>query len=164
MQSVDENRQEYQMSGRDNVAMEKLSGRVSMLEDERHIGGLMAQYAHLIDHDRVAEWVDCFTPDGRFEVRRPGSEPLVTLGRDALTEFATSRPPRAVPTKHFASQVMTEVEGDTATSTSYFAILSDIDGGPSLNFYGRYVDELVRCDDALWRFKSRIATGESRRP
>jgi hypothetical protein len=59
---------------------------------------------------------------------------------------------------------MTEVEGDTATSTSYFAILSDIDGGPSLNFYGRYVDELVRCDDALWRFTSRIAAGESRRP
>jgi hypothetical protein len=140
-----------------------LADRISMLEDERDIGELFARYAHMIDHDQTREWVDCFTPDGRFEVRRPGAEPRVLVGHEALSDFATSRPPRPVPTKHFSSQLMINVDGDTASATSYFALLSDTEGDPALVFYGRYVDELVRGSDRRWRFASRRAGGESRR-
>jgi len=140
-----------------------LTARVAQLEAERDIGDLLARYAHLIDHGGGVEWVDCFTADGRFEVRRPGVEPSVVAGRDELTGFATSRPPAAVPSKHFTSQLTIDLDGDAAICRSYFAILRDVDGDPALGFYGRYDDELVRGDDGRWRIASRVANGESRR-
>ena len=143
--------------------LELLAARVARLEDERDIRDLMARYAHCIDHHRADEWVDCFTPEGRFEVRRPGAEARVITGRDELSGFAGARPDEGVPTKHFTSQIVIDMDGDTATGRCYFALLSDVGGDPTLFFYGRYLDEIVRGGDGCWRFASRIAAGESRR-
>ena len=140
-----------------------LTERVAQLEAERDIAAMLARYAHLIDYGRGVEWAECFTPDGRFEVRRPGMEPSLRVGREELTAFAAGRPPAPVPAKHFASQITIDVHGDTATAQSYFAILSDLDGVPSRGFYGRYDDEFVRDGDGRWRIASRVVEGESRR-
>ena len=143
--------------------MDDLATRVESLEDREALRDLMARYAYLIDTGQAEEWVDCFTPSGRFEVHRPGGDTTVLEGRDQLLAFASSRPPAPIPGKHFTSQVTVTVDGDFATGECYFAILSDVDGDPSLVFYGRYHDEFARGDDGRWRFSSRLAAGESRR-
>lgn len=143
--------------------MNSLSQRVARLEAERDIAALLARCAHCIDYGHGIGWVECFTPDGRFEVYRPAGDVTVAVGTEELTAFATGRKPSASPSKHFTSQLMIEVDGDTATARSYFALLKDVESEPSLDFYGRYLDDLVRGPDNLWRIASRVTEGESRR-
>ena len=143
--------------------LNSLSQRVARLEAERDIAALLARYAHCIDYGHGIEWVECFTPDGRFEVRRPAGDDTVRVGAEELTAFARGRQPSSVPSKHFTSQLMIEVDGDTATACTYFALLKDVESDPSLDFYGRYLDDLVRGPDSRWRIARRVTEGESRR-
>ena len=58
---------------------------------------------------------------------------------------------------------MIEVDGDTATCSSYLAVVMEHDDEPILRVFGRYRDRLVRCPDGRWRFRERIAEVESMR-
>ena len=143
--------------------MDDLAERIGLLEDREALRELMSLYSCLIDTGQAEAWADCFTLDGRFEVRRPGGDTTILKGREELVAFVHSRPPKEIPDKHFTSQVSVAIEGDTATSDCYFALLSDLGGDPSLGTYGQYHDEFVRGADGRWRFSSRVAVGESRR-
>lgn len=143
--------------------MENLAKRIGLLEDRENLRELMTRYAFLIDTGQSEEWADCFTLDGCFEVQRPDGDTRILRGRDQLVAFAQSRPSKETPDKHFTSQVSVVIDGDSATSHCYFALLSDIRNDPSLVFYGQYHDEFIRGADGDWRFSSRLAVGESRR-
>jgi hypothetical protein len=55
------------------------------------------------------------------------------------------------------------IEGDTAHSDSYFAVVMEHEQAPLLRVFGRYRDRLVREADGEWRFAERIAEIESMR-
>jgi hypothetical protein len=146
------------------LKLEALEGRVGVLEDERDVLDAMYRYCHTIDYGLKEEWVDCFTPDGAFELRSPGGERTKRhAGADNLLTFVrghTSAPGRWH--KHLVADPRISVDGDAATAVSYYIRMDR--SGDSRNYirsFGRYRDRLSRSADGRWRFVERIAEGEA---
>jgi SnoaL-like domain len=143
----------------------ELKSRVALMDAEREILRTLYTFAHSIDHGPPDVWVDCFTEDGVFEVRRRAgtAASFVVSGRDELQPFAEghSRAPE-VWRKHVLVEPLIEIDGDAATCLSYMFGLSDQGGRPTLGVFGRYRDRLARCSDGRWRIRERIAETESR--
>jgi ketosteroid isomerase-like protein len=144
--------------------IEQLRSRVQLLEDERAILAALHSYGHAIDYGDEERYLDLWTDDAAFDARgrSPGDVTRVVRGREALADFAArfSRPPEGWH-KHLVIEPLIEVEGDSASATSYFAVLREEGSQPILWVFGRYRDTLVRCADGRWRFSLRIAEVES---
>ena len=146
--------------------LSELEARLAALEDERGVVANMYRYAHSIDYGLEAEWVDCFTEDGAFDMRRPpdfGTPGNRIDGREALAAFIATHT-RAPETwhKHMMVQPRVAVEGDTAKVESFFTRLDEDETlEPYVLVFGRYRDTVQRCDDGLWRFQERIVEIES---
>jgi hypothetical protein len=145
---------------------------LQLLLDERAIERTLTAYTHAIDYGREEELVECFTEDGVLEIdsgianERVGptdSGSRRIEGRDAIRDFARhhTRPPEAY-LKHLRSDPLIEVDGDRARVTSTFLQLDESAAGPVVTSFGRYHDQLVRCDDGRWRLEHRVAQLESR--
>jgi ketosteroid isomerase-like protein len=147
------------------VSVDPLEARVARLEAERGVIRTLHSYGHAIDYGDEEGWVDCFTEDGVFDVRgRLGEKQLYRVaGRDALRAFVAehTRAPELWH-KHVVVNEVIDVEGDTATCASYFAVPVAQDGAPPLNYVGRYLDRLVREPDGRWRFAERVVHLELR--
>ena len=147
-----------------NPPPEDILNDLARLLDERAVMSTLHRYGHSIDYGLEEDWVDCFTEDGVFEVRRRWAEADRQRheGRAALTEFV-SRHTRAPDRyhKHMLVEPVVEISGDQASVRSYFTRLDAADDGtPFIRAFGRYVDELVREADGVWRFRERIAEVE----
>jgi hypothetical protein len=138
--------------------------RLQVLEDERGVRATLYRYGHALDYGAEADWVDCFAAAAHYEVREPGAGRVRTYdGQDELAAFAAAhtRAPERFH-KHVVVDPVIAVDGDRATSVSYFMRLDDVDGERVVYAFGRYRDELVRGADGRWRFAVRIAEVESR--
>ena len=142
------------------------SVELDLLVAERAVLRTLYRYGHSIDYGLEEDWLDCFVPDGAFDVRyRVGAKPSRRFeGRDDLAAFiaAHSRAPDFWH-KHLLFEPLVTVDGDRASVRSYFARLdaSDDGGAPFVRAFGRYLDELVRGSDGEWRFAERIAEVEA---
>jgi hypothetical protein len=58
------------MANPQQVDVQELVRRLEALETERAILRTLYRYGHSIDYGLEQEWVDCFTEDGVFDVRR----------------------------------------------------------------------------------------------
>lgn len=145
-------------------AYEELAARVAQLEDERAVLETLYRYAHAIDYGDFDAWADCFAEDAVFDVRFGGDARYVVTGRADLREFVGrhTHAPDAWH-KHLLIEPLVSVAGDTATATSYLAVVQDGDGVPVLRLFGRYRDRLARGADGRWRFTERLAEVESAR-
>ena len=146
--------------------VEQLQARVQLLEDERAILATLNAYGHAIDYGDEEAWVGCFAEEGVFDIRTrlEGTPNMIVSGRDELRSFV-SRHTRAPERwhKHMLVEPQIEVDGDTARSDAYFAVLMEHDERPILRVFGRYRDRIVREADGEWRFLERIAEIESMR-
>lgn len=156
-----------------------LAARLRKLEDERDIRLALDRYGHSIDYGLESEWVDCFTPDGVYDLRlrvmSPGLDKIFPFARvdaggirfsgsKALASFVAvhSRPPAAYHKHIVVDQIVTRFgEEDKARATSYFLRVDDLAGRREIVAFGRYVDLLVRCPDGRWRFSERVVELES---
>ena len=144
-----------------------LEGRMARLEAERDVLSTLYQLAHAIDYGEHDLWVDCFAADAVFqmvEVSARGRTVRVRHeGRPALAAFIPGH--SSAPEyfhKHLTTVPMIQVDGDSATSVSYFARIDAGHAGPFLWSFGRYNDRLVRSADGRWRVAERILEVESR--
>lgn len=161
----------------DNTASDiaALTARLDLLEAERGVLRTLYRYGHAIDYGLEADWVDCFLPDGAYELRfrakprnynplRGTPTPLGArhVGHDQIHAFAANhtRPPGRWH-KHFMVEPIIDVAGDTARVQSYFARIDHEGSAAQLRSFGRYIDILKRCADGRWRFAERIAEIES---
>ena len=149
----------------DNSRDADLREQVALLMAERAVLDTLYRYGHSIDYGLEEDWLDCFEPDGAFDVRyRVGAKPSRRHeGPDGLTAFiaAHSRAPHRWH-KHLLFEPLVTVDGDRARARSYFARLdADHDGTPFVRAFGRYLDELVRGPDGRWRFVERVAEVEA---
>jgi hypothetical protein len=140
--------------------VESLRARVKQLEDERSVLELLSRYCMTIDTGRTAEWVDCFTEDGSFEVQdASGNELTAVRGRADLATYVeglmTTVPPGTQD--HVTVNAAVWVAGDQATADSYYMTVVLGEDGPRLRSRGRYRDRLARTDRG-WRFRQRVAT------
>src|SRR2546428_10547563 len=145
------------------MSTDSMSERLQALEDERAILETLYQYGHAMDYGPDADFVDCFTPDGLWDVRMrklpDGSFQCKGHGeiQESLAGQTAVRAP-ALYAKHFVMDPRIVVTGDEAYVQSYFLRVEPRDAAPTqIVASGRYVDHLVRCDDGRWRFTERIA-------
>src|SRR5579864_119073 len=135
----------------------------STIADEHAILRVLYTYAHAIDYGQEDKWVGLFTPDGIFHVELPGGRPPIhCAGSKELAAFIAAHPraPAALH-KHLLLNPLIDVHDNEAQAASYFQLLLDIDGKPETYCFGRYLDQLVRGEGGLWRFKKRVAQVQS---
>jgi 3-phenylpropionate/cinnamic acid dioxygenase small subunit len=145
--------------------VQELLERVARLEAERDIRDLMVCYAESLDYGANHDWADCFTSDGRFDVRMRGEPLFAHTGTSALADFAAQHTHAPdVYHKHFLSLPKIALDGrDRASARTYFTMLHERPTGPIVLVIGRYLDELVRVDGA-WRFATRVVDMEALPP
>ncbi|HEV8712279.1 MAG TPA: nuclear transport factor 2 family protein [Candidatus Binatia bacterium] len=152
------------MENPQQVDVQELVRRLEALEAERAILRTLYRYGHSIDYGLEQEWVDCFTADGVFDVRRRvGPASARYEGRAALAAFIAqhTRAPGRYH-KHMLMEPVISVSGDQAIVQSYFTRLDATrDGRPFIRAFGRYLDRMVKGADGIWRFTERVAEVEA---
>jgi uncharacterized protein (TIGR02246 family) len=124
------------------------------IEDRLAIGDLFTRYTCALDAGDVATVVDCFTPDGALESPAVGRH----AGHAAIRAFAErfARYQRSgSQLRHVVSNLMMQVDGDTAHATCYLTVFLTQGGQSRLTAPGQYECELQRTD-GTWRFRDRI--------
>jgi 3-phenylpropionate/cinnamic acid dioxygenase small subunit len=122
--------------------------------DHDLITDVLVRYATGIDTRDWALFRTCFTEDvqanygegvGRWE------------GVDGITEYMTFMHKDMLDTKHMLSNFVIEVDGDTASASTYVHAVLVVSHEPLTWFepVGRYEDRLVRTADG-WRISHRV--------
>ncbi|MBI2867803.1 MAG: nuclear transport factor 2 family protein [Chloroflexi bacterium] len=146
------------------LGADQLQARLALLEEERAILRTLYRYGHSIDYGLEHDWVDCFTEDGAFDVRRrAGPAGKRHAGRAALAAFVAqhTRAP-AKYHKHLLIEPVITSDSAQAKAVSYFARLDESAAKvPFVRSFGRYHDTMLKCADGRWRFKERIADVEA---
>jgi 3-phenylpropionate/cinnamic acid dioxygenase small subunit len=139
--------------------------RVRWLEAERDIRDVLVGYAESLDYGHSRAWAECFTPEGRFEVRLRGEPLFAHTGAEALAAFAAQHTHAPdVYHKHFLSVPTIKADGpEQASARTYFTMLHERPAGPIVLVIGRYLDELVRLD-GRWLFDRRVVDMEALPP
>ena len=109
---------------------------------------LCARYAHAIDDLDADAWVQCFTPDGGFQVAD-----WVIRGHPALREYAAVHVGE-VRCRHMTGNLLYEVHGNEATGQCSVLATLATPAGYKIFGQGRYVDRLVK-QNGQWRFAHR---------
>lgn len=142
---------------------DELLERLRSLEDERAIVRTLHRYGHAMDYGPDADFVDCFTRDGLWDVRmrKHPEGSFRCRGHDEIRASLEQQMPMRAPAlyaKHVVVDPLIAVSADDASVESYFLRIEPRDDQPTqIVASGRYVDRLVRCDDGRWRFTERVA-------
>jgi 3-phenylpropionate/cinnamic acid dioxygenase small subunit len=121
--------------------------------DHELITDVLVRYATGIDTKNWPLFRTCFTEDVQADYGKGvGSWTSV----DGITEYMDVMHKDMLDTKHFLSNFVIDVAGDTATASTYVHAILVVTDDP-LTWYepvGRYEDRLVRTDDG-WRISHR---------
>ena len=121
--------------------------------DKTTIAELIAQYNFAIDHEDYQGWADCFAPAGIFD----GVIGKFDAHRD-LDRFVTEVKRLSADSpnlRHYVSNILSEVSGDTARSKCFLLMTSTTkEGGTKIAIAGEYEDQLVK-HDGKWLFSYR---------
>jgi uncharacterized protein (TIGR02246 family) len=128
---------------------------MSTLDDVEEIRQLLARYCHLGDSLHSHAFAECFTDDAVVD-----NNGVRIVGRDAIRETVEAYRPvyAATPLRHVSTNVLIEVNGDEATSSSYYMLLAT-GAEPRVLRIGTYRDRLRRVDGG-WLFSERVATSD----
>jgi len=109
---------------------------------------LYARYCHIVDDADGVSFRQCFTPDGTLAV---GDR--VIEGAAELERFGNRMARRLRGIRHAVLNVALVGDGDVAEGRAY-GITYGTEGDLSLQFTGRYTDDLLRLDGE-WLFSRR---------
>lgn len=127
------------------------------MQDWFEIHSLFIRYATSLDKGDVDGVVSCFTEDGTIDSPVIG----VHAGHKGIREFA-ERTARALKVRgtqfrHVISNLVVDIDGDSAKATCYLLDFVTREGNTELLSPGVYICNLRKIDGA-WRFKSRTVT------
>jgi 3-phenylpropionate/cinnamic acid dioxygenase small subunit len=135
---------------------------MNILEDKDAIRELLARYCFLLDGYKLKEFAALFAADGEW-ISRNGK----AAGCEAIERLLRGLVPEPAPgkrRKHFTTNIIIDLTGDSATVASNFLVVRDSESGPTISVAGTYDDTVVRTAEG-WKFKSRRLshdiTGES---
>ena len=134
---------------------------------------LHARYAHALDTDKLEEWPDFFTENGRYRITTAENEarglPLPVLYaeghamlRDRIASLRHANIYEPQRYRHMVSSVLVERDGERiAKSTANFLVVRVMENGEAMLFAsGRYVD---RISLAEMKYEERVVICDSRR-
>ena len=134
---------------------------------------LHARYAHALDADRLEEWPQFFSENGRYRITTAENEerslPLSVLYaegrammRDRIQSLRHANIYEPQRYRHMISSVLLEgVEAGVARSTSNFIVLRIMQDGDTVTFAsGRYVDRIALRE---MQYEERVVVCDSRR-
>lgn len=138
--------------------------------DRAQIEDLQARYLFAFDWHDADTYASTFTEDGILDFAGG-----VLQGREAIrndiAEFGEMlrrrnealEPERPARLRHYISNVIIKIDGDTATSRSYWWEFNNDqrERTPYVGAYGHYEDELVKVD-GQWLFSKRKIYNERR--
>jgi anthranilate 1,2-dioxygenase small subunit len=143
------------------------------LELQLAVERLHARYAHALDSDRLEDWPNFFTENGRYRIATAENEerglPLPVLyaeGRAMMRDRVQSlrhaniyEPQRY---RHMVSGVLVEKVSDRQVkSTANFLVIRIMQDGATMLFAsGRYIDRIVVPD---MQYEERVVICDSRR-
>jgi uncharacterized protein (TIGR02246 family) len=139
-----------------------LESRLQRLEDAEAIRLLLDRYIELNESRDYAAYSQLFAKDGELVTRRGR-----TTGPQAIHEFLeknfgaqtrTANDPLQ-GSSHILSNIKVVVDGDAATATSRWTLLTQGGDRPQVGQAGRYVDKLVR-EGGVWKFQQRTIQRE----
>jgi 3-phenylpropionate/cinnamic acid dioxygenase small subunit len=125
---------------------------MSALEDKDAIRELLARYCFLLDGYRLSEFAALFTSDGEWISRNGNAK-----GPGGIEQLLRGLVPEPAPgrrRKHFTTNIVIELSGDSATVISNFLVVRDSEAGPVVSVAGTYDDIVVRTAEG-WKFRSR---------
>jgi anthranilate 1,2-dioxygenase small subunit len=146
---------------------------VDLMELQFQVERLHARYAHALDADRLEEWPDFFTEDGRYRVATAENEerglPLALIYaesramlRDRVQSLRHANIYEPQRYRHLVCATLVEkLDRDRVRSTSNFLVVRIMQGGESLLFAsGRYLDRIVLSPQPL--YEERVVVCDSR--
>jgi 3-phenylpropionate/cinnamic acid dioxygenase small subunit len=121
--------------------------------DHELITDVLVRYATGIDSRNWTLFRTCFTPDVHADY---GSDVGKWTDVDAITEYMKVMHQDMRATSHMLSNFVIDVDGDTATASTYVHAVLVVTDDPPLWYepVGRYVDHLERTADG-WRIRER---------
>ena len=137
------------------------------------VEGLHARYAHALDADRLEEWPQFFSENGRYRITTAENEerglPLSVLYaegrammRDRIQSLRHANIYEPQRYRHMVSSVLVDpVDAGVVRSTANFVVLRIMQDGATLIFAsGRYVDRIVLHE---MQYEERVVVCDSRR-
>ena len=124
----------------------------SSLEDREQIRELLATYCFHSDSGDADAFVSLFTDDAVLDLGNFG----VYRGKATLLEAQRRKGGKPTKVRHLTTNILIELQGDTAETRSYVVALEVGDAAPKPIFAGHYYDTVVRQNGG-WRFKVRRA-------
>ena len=142
-------------------AFQKLENRLQALESKEAIRHLLETYIDKNESRDYRGYSQLFASNGEL-VMRSGSPKgpdniYQTLEKNFGGPLAPNSPLRNA--SHILSNMVIEVDGDTASARSRWTLLSpaQADGQPKVSQSGSYTDKLVK-ENGEWKFLQRIIT------
>ncbi len=136
--------------------------RLEALEDERAITQVLYRYATGFDYSRPDELLALFTEDAVLEIRAAKGGSVRRFEGATLQKFFKDRPKPSSPlptSKHLVTAPLIAIDGNTAKSECYLAVLSARPEGTAVGTYGRYEDRFVKRN-GRWLLQERIIHSE----
>ena len=128
----------------------------SLLEDKFAIEERIARYNHALDQGHYADYLACWCEDGVFEGLIGMGGPFV--GKAAIKAFTDGYDERVRfrynGLKHFTVNILSDIDGNHATSCANLQLVMTGPKGVQILFTGRYHDTLRRVD-GQWLFARR---------
>jgi hypothetical protein len=143
-----------------NGASRSIEERFQRIEDRETIEELLITYGRLLDKEDLAGYSNLFASDGVWEGgigSAKGPKEIFEMleavfGRTTRGQYGNSY--------HLMSDIIIDVDGDTATSWSRWTwIIESDDGKPVPQRSGHYEDTLVR-ENGAWKFRHRLTVTE----
>ena len=128
---------------------------------------LQERYVALLDSDRLEEWPDLFTEDGRYEiVPKENADMGLPIGlihcdnrrmlRDRVTSLRHANIYEAHSYRHMTSGLLItpQEDGTVKMESSYVVVQTRTNGESAIYQAGRYLDHVVRTP-AGWRYQEK---------
>ena len=121
----------------------------AVLEAKDAIRELMAAYAQALDACRFADVAACFAPDGEWTTDYGAAHGPAEI--EAFIRGIVPVKGEGPQRKHYITNIIIKVDGETASAVSDYLIVREAEGGLIPVMGGTYRDKFVKTP-AGWRF------------
>ena len=143
--------------GDDKTSMKQ---RLRRIEDHEAIAKLLTTYGQFLDKQDLTGYSNLFAKNGVWAGGIGSATGPAQIREMLQTVLARTQPGQYGDSYHIMSDVVIDVNGDTATSWSRWTwVVEGADGKPTPQRSGHYEDKLVR-ENGEWRFQYRLTVTE----